>query len=80
MRTSPSSTSEYDSTGLSYGTRKETLRGGTSSLIAPEREFQFQVTYEKAISLIPGLSEGDQGRYLFNFSVSTGCGSCTGEG
>ena len=24
-------------------------------------EFQFQVTYEKAISLIPGLSEGDQG-------------------
>ena len=60
---SPSSSSEYDSTGLSYGTRKETLRGGTSSLIAPEREFQFQVTYEKAISLIPGLSEGDQGRY-----------------
>ena len=60
---SPSSTSEYDSTGLSYGTRKETLRGGTSSLIAPEREFQFQVTYEKAISLIPGLSEGDQERY-----------------
>ena len=59
----PSSTSEYDSTGLSYGTRKETLRGGTSSLIAPEREFQFQVTYEKAISLIPGLSEGDQGRH-----------------
>ena len=59
---SPSSSSEYDSTGLSYGTRKETLRGGTSSLIAPEREFQFQVTYEKAISLIPGLSEGDQGR------------------
>ena len=60
---SPSSSSEYDSTGLSYGTRKETLRGGTSSLIAPEREFQFQVTYEKAISLIPGLSEGDQGRH-----------------
>ena len=60
---SPSSTSEYGSTGLSYGTRKETLRGGTSSLIAPEREFQFQVTYEKAISLIPGLSEGDQGRH-----------------
>ena len=58
-----SSSSEYDSTGLSYGTRKETLRGGTSSLIAPEREFQFQVTYEKAISLIPGLSEGDQGRH-----------------
>ena len=60
---SPSSSSEYDSTGLSYGTRKETLRGGTSSLIALEREFQFQVTYEKAISLIPGLSEGDQGRH-----------------
>ena len=60
---SPSSSSEYDSTSLSYGTRKETLRGGTSSLIAPEREFQFQVTYEKAISLIPGLSEGDQGRH-----------------
>ena len=60
---SPSSSSEYDSTGLSYGTRKETLRGGTSSLIAPEREFHFQVTYEKAISLIPGLSEGDQGRH-----------------
>lgn len=58
----PSSTSEYGSTSLSYGTRKETLRGGTSSLIAPEREFQFQVTYEKAISLIPGLSEGDQER------------------
>ena len=57
-----STTSEYGSTSLSYGTRKETLRGGTSSLIAPEREFQFQVTYEKAISLIPGLSEGDQGR------------------
>ena len=32
-------------------------------MIAPEREFQFQVTYEKAISLIPGLSEGDQGRH-----------------
>ena len=59
---SSSTTSEYGSTSLSYGTRKETLRGGTSSLIAPEREFQFQVTYEKAISLIPGLSEGDQGR------------------
>lgn len=59
----PSSTSEYGSTSLSYGTRKETLRGGTSSLIAPEREFQFQVTYEKAISLIPGLSEGDQDRH-----------------
>ena len=58
-----STTSEYGSTSLSYGTRKETLRGGTSSLIAPEREFQFQVTYEKAISLIPGLSEGDQERY-----------------
>ena len=58
-----STTSEYGSTSLSYGTRKETLRGGTSSLIAPEREFQFQVTYEKAISLIPGLSEGDQGRH-----------------
>lgn len=59
---SSSTTSEYGSTSLSYGTRKETLRGGTSSLIAPEREFQFQVTYEKAISLIPGLSEEDQGR------------------
>lgn len=59
----PSSTSEYGSTGLSYGTRKETLKSGTSTLIAPEREFQFQVTYEKAISLIPGLSEGDQGRH-----------------
>ena len=58
-----STTSEYGSTSLSYGTRKEILRGGTSSLIAPEREFQFQVTYEKAISLIPGLSEGDQGRH-----------------
>ena len=60
---SSSTTSEYGSTSLSYGTRKETLRGGTSSLIASEREFQFQVTYEKAISLIPGLSEGDQERY-----------------
>ena len=59
----PSSTSEYGSTGLSYGTRKETLKSGTSTLIAPEGEFQFQVTYEKAISLIPGLSEGDQGRH-----------------
>ena len=58
----PSSTSEYKSTGLSHGTRKETLTSGTSSLIASEGEFQFQVTYEKAISLIPGLSEGDQGR------------------
>ena len=58
-----STTSEYGSTGLSYGTRKETLKGGTSTLIAPEGEFQFQVTYEKAISLIPGLSEGDQGRH-----------------
>ena len=57
-----STTSEYGSTGLSYGTRKETLKSGTSTLIAPEGEFQFQVTYEKAISLIPGLSEGDQGR------------------
>lgn len=57
-----STTSEYGSTGRSYGTRKETLKSGTSTLIAPEGEFQFQVTYEKAISLIPGLSEGDQGR------------------
>ena len=57
-----STTSEYGSTGLSHGTRKETLTSGTSSLIASEGEFQFQVTYEKAISLIPGLSEGDQGR------------------
>lgn len=53
-----STTSEYGSPGRSYGTRKETLKSG----IAPEGEFQFQVTYEKAISLIPGLSEGDQGR------------------
>ena len=59
---SSSTTSEYGSTGRSYGTRKETLKSGTSTLIAPEGEFQFQVTYEKAISLIPGLSEGDQGR------------------
>lgn len=57
-----STTSEYGSTGRSYGTRKETLKSGTSTLIAPEGEFQFQVTYEKAISLIPGLSEEDQGR------------------
>ncbi|MFR4698057.1 MAG: hypothetical protein ACLT8V_06920 [Streptococcus salivarius] len=40
-----STTSEYGSTGRSYGTRKETLKSGTSTLIAPE-EFQFQVTYE----------------------------------
>lgn len=60
----PSSTSsEPKSTSLSHGIRKVTLRSGNSSLIAPEGEFQFQVTYEKAISLIPGLSEGDQGRY-----------------
>ena len=58
----PSSTREYKSTGLSNVTRKDTLKSGTSSLIASEGEFQFQVTYEKAISLIPGLSEGDQGR------------------
>ena len=58
-----STTSEYGSPGRSYGTRKETLKSGTSTLIAPEGEFQFQVTYEKAISLIPGLSEGDQGRH-----------------
>ena len=57
-----STTSEYGSPGRSYGTRKETLKSGNSTLIAPEGEFQFQVTYEKAISLIPGLSEGDQGR------------------
>ena len=57
-----STTSEYGSTGRSYGIRKETLKSGTSTLIAPEGEFQFQVTYEKAISLIPGLSEEDQGR------------------
>ena len=58
-----STTSEYGGTGRSYGVRKETLKSGTSTLIAPEGEFQFQVTYEKAISLIPGLSEGDQGRH-----------------
>ena len=60
----PSSTSSAPkSTSFSRGIRKVTLRSGNSSLIAPEGEFQFQVTYEKAISLIPGLSEGDQGRY-----------------
>lgn len=60
----PSATSsEPKSTSFSHGIRKVTLRSGTSTLIAPEGEFQFQVTYEKAISLIPGLSEGDQGRY-----------------
>ena len=60
----PSSTSsEPKSTSLSHGIRKVTLRSGNSTLIAPEGEFQFQVTYEKAISLIPGLSEGDQDRY-----------------
>lgn len=60
----PSSTSsEPKSTSLSHGIRKLTFRSGNSTLIAPEGEFQFQVTYEKAISLIPGLSEGDQGRY-----------------
>lgn len=60
----PSSTSsEPKSTSLSHGIRKVTIQSGTSPLIAPKGEFQFQVTYEKAISLIPGLSEGDQGRY-----------------
>lgn len=60
----PSSTSsEPKSTSLSHGIRKVTLRSGSSTLIAPEGEFQFQVTYEKAISLIPGLSEGEQDRY-----------------
>ena len=60
----PSSTSsEPKSTSLSHGIRKLTLRSGNSTLIAPEGEFQFQVTYEKAISLIPGLSEGEQDRY-----------------
>ena len=60
----PSATSsEPKSTSFSRGIRKVTLQRGTSTLIAPEGEFQFQVTYEKAISLIPGLSEGDQGRY-----------------
>lgn len=59
----PSSTSsESKSTSLSHGIRKVTLRSGNSTLIAPEGEFQFQVTYEKAISLIPGLSEGGQDR------------------
>ena len=58
-----SSSSAPKSTSFSRGIRKVTLRSGNSSLIAPEGEFQFQVTYEKAISLIPGLSEGDQGRY-----------------
>lgn len=60
----PSSTSSKPkSTSLSHGIRKVTIQSGTGPLIAPEGEFQFQVTYEKAISLIPGLSEGDQGRY-----------------
>ena len=60
----PSSTSsEPKSTSFSHGIRKVTLRSGSSTLIAPEGEFQFQVTYEKAISLIPGLSEGEQDRY-----------------
>lgn len=60
----PSATSsEPKSTSFSRGIRKVTLQRGTSTLIAPEGEFQFQVTYEKAISLIPDLSEGDQGRY-----------------
>lgn len=60
----PSSTSSKPkSTSFSHGIRKVTLQSGTSTLIAPEGEFQFQVTYEKVISLIPGLSEGDQGRY-----------------
>lgn len=60
----PSSTSsEPKSTSLSHGIRKLTIQSGTSPLIAPEGEFQFQVTYEKAISLIPGLSEGEQDRY-----------------
>lgn len=59
----PSATSsEPKSTSFSRGIRKVTLEG-TSTLIAPEGEFQFQVTYEKAISLIPGLSEGEQDRY-----------------
>ena len=39
------------------------MKSGNSTLVAPEGNSQFQVTYEKAISLIPGLSEGDQGRY-----------------
>lgn len=60
----PSATSsEPKSTSFSRGIRKVTLQRGTSTLIAPEGEFQFQVTYEKAISLIPGLSEGEQDRY-----------------
>lgn len=60
----PSSTSSKPkSTSLSHGIRKVTIQSGTGPLIAPEGEFQFQVTYEKAISLIPGLSEGEQDRY-----------------
>lgn len=60
----PSSTSsEQKSTSLSHGIRKVTIQSGASPLIAPEGEFKFQVTYEKAISLIPGLSEGGQDRY-----------------
>lgn len=59
----PSSTSsEPKSTSLSHGIRKVTIQSGTSPLIAPKGEFQFQVTYEKAISLISGLSEGGQDR------------------
>ncbi len=60
----PSSTSsEQKSTSLSHGSRQVTLTGGNSILIASEGEFQFQVTYEKAVSLIPGLSEGGQDPY-----------------
>lgn len=58
-----STSSAPKSTSFSRGIRKVTLQSGNSTLIAPEGEFQFQVTYEKAISLIPGLGEGDQGRY-----------------
>ena len=58
-----SSSSEQGRTTLSHGTRQVTLTGGNSILIASEGEFQFQVTYEKAVSLIPGLSEGEQDPY-----------------
>lgn len=77
----PSSTSsEPKSTSLSHGIRKVTLRSGTSTLIAPEGEFQFQVTYEKAISLIPGLSEGGQDSSYSTSLSPQGVVGGTGQG
>ena len=61
---SSSSSSEGAKSFSGDGLRRERLNSANSPYIASAGEFQFQPSYEKAISLIPGFAVDDKKTYL----------------